>query len=67
MSFRALEGAPICAKKHDHTHRWKAIVDRLGLSEDYRMGRREEELARKLNEFEYPTRHAVQRAHQNEQ
>jgi len=45
---------------HDHAHRWRAIVDRLGLSEDYQMGRREEELARKLNEFGYPTRHVAE-------
>jgi hypothetical protein len=45
---------------HDHAHRWRAIVDRLGLSEDYHMSRRQEELARKLNEFGYPTRHVAQ-------
>jgi hypothetical protein len=52
---------------HDHAHRWRAIVDRLGLSEDYHMGRREEELVRKLNEFGYPTRHVVQRGQPDEQ
>jgi len=34
---------------------------RLGLTEDYDKSRRREALVRKLNEFEYPTRHAVQR------
>ena len=57
---QALEG-------HDHVHLWGAIVDRLRLSEDYQMSRRQEEVARKLNEFGYPTRHAVQRRQQDEQ
>jgi hypothetical protein len=57
---RALEG-------YDHAHRWRTIVDRLGLSEDYHMSRREKDLARKLNEFGYPTRHGVQRGQQDEQ
>ena len=52
---------------HDHAHRWKTIVDRLGLSEDYHMSRRQEELARKLNEFGYPTRQVVQKGQQDEQ
>ncbi len=57
---RALEG-------YDHAHRWRTIVDRLGLSEDFHMSRRQEELVRKLNEFGYPTRHGVQRGRQDEQ
>jgi len=57
---RALEG-------HDHVHFWSAIVDRLRLSEDYHMSRRQEEVARKLNEFGYPTRHVVQREQQDGQ
>jgi hypothetical protein len=48
---RSLEG-------YDHAHRWKTIVDRLRLPEDYYMSQREEKLARKLEEFGYPTRHA---------
>jgi hypothetical protein len=52
---------------HDHAHRWRTIVDRLGLSEDYHMGRREEELVGKLNEFGYPNRHVFQRGQQDEQ
>jgi len=46
---RALEG-------YDHAHRWRTIVNRLGLSQDYHMTQRQEALVRKLNEFEYPTR-----------
>jgi hypothetical protein len=56
---RALEG-------HDHAHRWKTIVDRLGLSDEYHMSRREEQLARRLNEFEYPTRPLAQRGRQDD-
>ena len=41
---------------YDHAHRWRTIVDRLGLSQDYQMTRRQGQLVRKLNEFEYPTR-----------
>jgi hypothetical protein len=52
---------------HDHAHRWRAIVDRLGLSESYHMSRRQEELARKLDEFGYPTRQVVQKGQQDEQ
>ncbi len=44
---RSLEG-------NDHAHRWRTIVDRLGLSEDYHMSRRQEEVVRKLNEFGIP-------------
>ncbi len=51
---RSLEG-------NDHAHRWRTIVDRLGLSEDYHMGRRQDELVRRLNEFEYPARNVVER------
>ena len=51
---RSLEG-------NDHAHRWRTIVDRLGLSEDYHMGRRQDELARRLNEFEYPARNVAER------
>ena len=36
---RALEG-------YDHAHRWRTIVDRLGLSPDYHMTQRKEALAR---------------------
>ena len=43
-------------ESYDHAHRWRTVVTRLGLSQDYRLLRREEELVRKLNEFEYPTR-----------
>ena len=57
---RSLEG-------HDHAHRWRTIVDRLRLSDAYQMTRRQEELVRKLNEFGYPTWHAVQRGQQDEQ
>ena len=46
---RALEG-------YDHAHRWGTVVDRLGLSQGYHMTRRQEELVRKRNGFEYPTR-----------
>ncbi len=53
-------------ESHDHAHRWTTIMDRLGLSEDYHMGRRKEELVRKLNEFGYPARHVVQRGEQDE-
>ena len=41
-------------ESNDHAHRWKTIVDRLGLSEDYHLRRRQEEVQRKLNDFEYP-------------
>jgi hypothetical protein len=57
---RSLEG-------NDHAHRWKTIVDRLRLSEDYHMTRRQEEVERKLNDFKYPTRHVVHTRQQNEQ
>ena len=43
---RSLEG-------NDHAHRWRAIVDRLGLSEDYHMRQRHEKVLRKLHEFGY--------------
>ncbi|NNE19575.1 MAG: glycosyltransferase family 1 protein [Myxococcales bacterium] len=56
---RSLEG-------NDHAHRWKTIVDRLGLPENYHMSRRHEEVVRKLNAFGYPTRHVVQREQQDE-
>lgn len=56
---RALEG-------YDHAHRWKTIVDRLGLPEDYYMSQRQEELARRLKGFGYPTRDAVQGRQQGE-
>ena len=54
-------------ESHDHAHRWRTIVDRLGLSEDYHMARREEELARKLNGFGYEARHVHQRGQRDEQ
>jgi hypothetical protein len=43
-------------ESYDHAHRWRTIVNKLGLSEDYQMTQRQEALVRKLNEFEYPTR-----------
>jgi glycosyltransferase involved in cell wall biosynthesis len=52
---------------NDYAHRWRTIVDRLGLSEGYYMSPREEQVARKLNEFEYPALHVVQRRQQDEQ
>jgi len=52
---------------NDHAHRWKTIVDKLGLSGDYHMSRRQKEVVRKLNEFGYPARHVVQKEQQDEQ
>ncbi len=52
---------------HDHAHRWRTIVDRLGLSEDYHMSGRQEALARKSNEFGYPARRAAEGQQQDEQ
>jgi len=43
-------------ESYDHAHRWRTIVNRLGLSQDYHMTQRQEALVRKPNEFEYPTR-----------
>ncbi len=44
---------------NDHVHRWQTIVNRLGLPDQYQMSRRQEQVARKLNEFEYPARDLV--------
>ncbi len=43
-------------ESYDHAHRWRTIVNRLGLSQEYHMTQRQEALVRKLDEFEYPTR-----------
>jgi len=56
---RALEG-------HDHVHLWSAVVDRLGLPESYHMRQRQEEVARKLNEFGYSTRQVAERRPQQD-
>ncbi|NNE20292.1 MAG: hypothetical protein HKN10_17620 [Myxococcales bacterium] len=55
---QALEG-------HDHVHLWSAVVDSLRLPEAYHMRQRQEEVARKLDEFGYPTRHAAERRQQD--
>ena len=55
---QALEG-------HDHVHLWSAVVDRLRLPEAYHLRQRQEQVARKLSEFGYPTRHVAERRQQD--
>jgi hypothetical protein len=46
-------------QRNDHVHRWKTVVDKLGLPEAYYMTQRQEEVAGKLDEFAYPAGHAT--------
>lgn len=41
---------------YDHAHRWRTLVDKLGLPADYYMSERHAQLERKLEEFGYDTR-----------